>query len=73
MKPLDDLEGTMSKWIEMANLLLNIIHFQQTGNWTGYLHAIREFLPTIREFLPWCFVLNRQNYARDLSYHLVDM
>ena len=70
MKSLDDLEGTMSKWIEsyieMVNLLLNIIHFQRTGNWTGYLQAIHEFLP-------WCFALNRQNYAHDLSYHLVDM
>ena len=70
MKPLNSLQGDMSKWIEsfieMVNLLLNIIHFQRIGNWEGYLQAIDEFLQ-------WCFALNRHNYARNLSYHLMDM
>ena len=70
MKTLQSLNGDMSKWvesfIEMVNLLLNIIHFQRVGNWEGYLQALHEFLP-------WCFALNRQNYARDLSYHVMDM
>ena len=62
--------GDMSNWIQslinMIDILLNMIHFQGTGNWEGYLQAIRKFLP-------WCFVLNRQNYARNLRYHYVDM
>ena len=50
----------------MIDWMLNAIHFQRTGNYEGYLQ-------TLRNFLPWCFVLNRINYARNLSYHLIDM
>ena len=39
---------------------------QRVGNWEGYLHCLEEFLP-------WCFALNRHNYARDLSYYLISM
>ena len=62
--------GDMSNWIQslinMIDILLNMIHFQRIGNWEGYLQAIRKFLP-------WCFVLNRHNYAVNLRYHYVDM
>ena len=62
--------GDMSKWvqslIDMIDILLNIVHFQRIGNWDGYPQVIRKFLP-------WCFPLNRHNYARNLSYHYVDM
>ena len=50
----------------MINILLNMIHFQRIGNWEGCLQAIQKFLP-------WCFVLNRHNYARNLSYQYVGM
>ena len=62
--------GEMANWmqslIDMIDILLNCIHFQRIGNWEGYLQAIKEFLP-------WCFALNRHNYARNLSYHYIDM
>ena len=70
MKVLENAKGNMAKWVEsfidMVDLLLNIIHFQRTGNWEGYLQALDEFIP-------WCFALNRHNYARNLSYHYLDM
>jgi hypothetical protein len=70
MKLTPPMIGGMATWmdsyIEMVDLLLNIIHFQRTGNWEGFLEAIDEFLP-------WCFGLNRQNYARNMSYFYVDM
>ena len=70
LKSLTNLPGEMAKWIdsflEMVNLLLNIIHFQRIGNWEGYLQCLDEFLP-------WCFALNRHNYARDLSFYVMDM
>ena len=59
-----------SKWvqsfIDLIDILLNIVHLQRIGNWDGYLQAIRMFLPR-------CFALNRHNYARNLSYHYVNM
>ena len=70
MKLTPPLPGTMSAWmdslIDMVDLLLIVIHFQRTGNWEGYLQ-------TLDEFLPWCFALNRHNYARNMSYYYVDM
>ena len=63
------LDGDMSKWMDsllsMIDLLLNLIFFQHTCNWKGYLEAIHTFLP-------WHFALNRHNYARKLSYFYVD-
>ena len=59
---------TYSCWIElyleMVNLLLNVIKFQRTGNWNG-------FLQDIRNFLPFCFAMNRHIYARNLSYYFI--
>ena len=70
MRANTSLMGDMAAWmdslIEMIDLLLNTIHFQRIGKWESYLAAIDEFLP-------WCFSLNRQNYAQNLSYFYADM
>ena len=50
----------------MVTLFLNTIYAQRTGNWNGFLQCIREFLP-------YCFSLNCQNYARNLSCYYIDM
>ena len=50
----------------MVDILINLIHFQRSGNWCGFLELIYMFLP-------YCFSLNRQNYSRDLSYYYIDM
>ena len=63
-------KGDMAFWIDsfldMVNLLLNVIHFQRTSIWDGYLEVIYQFLP-------YCFALNRNKYARNLSYFYLDM
>ena len=56
----------MNIYLDMVNMMLNLIHFQRIGNWEGYLEAIREFLP-------YCFSLNWHNYVRNLSYYYVHM
>ena len=50
----------------MVYLLVNIIKFQRTGNWNGFLQAILNFLP-------FCFAMDRHNYARNLSYYVISM
>ena len=64
LKLLPVLEGDSCMWLElflkMVDILINLIHFQRTGNWSGFLELIYMFIP-------YSFSLNRQNYARDLS------
>ena len=33
----------MHGYLEIINMMLNLIHFQRIGNWDGYLEVIREF------------------------------
>ena len=70
LKPILFIPGDMSCWIEpyleMVNLLLIVIKFQRTGNWNGFLQALRNFLP-------FCFAMNRHNYACNLSYYFISM
>ena len=70
IRPLVRSSGDMAfyfhLYLDMVDLLFNIIYFQQSGNWSGYFQAIAEFLP-------FCSSLNRQNYARNLSYYYVCM
>ena len=61
-----DMACWMDLYLDMVNLLLNMICFQRTGNWRG-------FLQTIGEFIPFCFSLNRHNYARNLPYYYMQM
>ena len=53
-------------FLSMIILLINMIFFQQTGNWKGYLEDVYEFIL-------WCLLLNWQHYARDLSLFYVDL
>ena len=55
-----DLANFFEHHLDMVNLLLNMIQFQRTSNWEGYIEAIRKFLP-------YRFSCNRHNYARNLS------
>ena len=52
--------------LDMVTLFLNTIYASRTGNWNGFFQCIREFLP-------YCFSLNRQNYARNLSCYYIHM
>ena len=53
-------------WILTLKWLTCYIHFLRTDNWKGYWEVLFDFLP-------YCFCLNRQNYARNLSYYYVHM
>ena len=61
-----DMSFWMDMYLEMVNVMLNMVHFQRIGTWNGYLQALGEFLP-------YCFSLNRHNYARSLSYYCMQM
>ena len=60
----------MATWIdfflEMVQLMLNTVHFYRIGNWD-------ELQEALFNFLPYWFALNRNKYARNLSYFYVDM
>ena len=56
----------MDTYIKMVNMLLNYIYFLRTGNWKRYLDVLFDSLP-------YCFHLNRQSYAQNLSYYYVYM
>ena len=40
-----DLANFFEYYLDMVNLLLNIMRFQRTNNWEGYIEAIIKFLP----------------------------
>lgn len=62
VKQLQSLNGDMAKWINsFLDMLLNMIHFQRSGNWSGFMEKVYKFLP-------YCFDQNRQNYSKNLSY-----
>ena len=37
-----DLENFFEHYLDIVNLLLNMIHFQRTNNWEGYIEKIRK-------------------------------
>ena len=66
LKLTSGLSCYLELYLDMVTLLLNTIYAQRTGNWKGFLQCIREFLP-------YCFSLNCQNYARNLSHYYIHM
>ena len=58
----NDLRTLTLKWLTYCLT----IYFLRTGNWKGHLEVLFDFLP-------YCFCLNCQNYARNLSYYYVHM
>ena len=53
-------------YLEMCELMLNLIYASRTGSWEFYLSCIEEVIP-------WAFACDRQNYARYLVPFLNDM
>ena len=51
---------------ELELLLLKFVRSIRTGNFKLYIQVLTDILP-------WCFVLDHQNYARWLSVHVRDM
>ena len=53
-------------YLELCELVFNLIYATRTGNWTLYVSCNEEVIP-------WCFAYDRQNYARYLIPFLNDM
>ena len=53
-------------YVDMAEILLGLIRADREGDW--YLH-----LASIRNMLPWCFALDKTNYARYLPLYYAQM
>ena len=53
-------------YLDICELLFNLIYATRTGNWELYLACIEEIIP-------WTFAYDRQNYARYLMPYLDDM
>ena len=53
-------------FIEMTEVLLNLIHATRSRNWDLYIE-------TVRSTLPWFFAYDRQNYSRYLTAYYCDL
>ena len=53
-------------FLEMCELLFNIIFATRSGHWSLYLMSLRQALP-------WCFAYDRPNYSRYLTAHYQDL
>ena len=53
-------------FLEMCELLLNIIYATRSGNWSLYLASLRQALP-------WFFAYDRTNYLRYLTAYFRDL
>ena len=61
-----DLVKFWLSYLEICELVLNLIYATRTRNWTPYLSCIEEVIP-------WCFAYDHQNYAKYLIPFLNDM
>jgi hypothetical protein len=53
-------------YIDMVELLIGLIRSNREGNWFLYMACIQQMIP-------WCFALDKINYARYLSVNYADM
>ena len=53
-------------YLDMWELFLCIIYETRSGDWELYVESIRSILP-------WVFAYDRQNYARYLTLHFMDL
>ena len=61
-----DLEKFWLTYLDLSELLLNLVFGTRSGNWGLYLSCIEEVIP-------WPFAYDRQKYARSLLPFLNDM
>ncbi|CAB4007601.1 Hypothetical predicted protein [Paramuricea clavata] len=61
-----DLAKFWITYLQLCELLLDLINATRTGNWELYLFCIEAVIP-------WTFAYDRQNYARYLIPYLNDM
>lgn len=66
---IDDTVPTASLWlsyIDMIEIILDLIRASREGNWNLHISAIRRMIP-------WCFAYDKHNYARYLAIYLAQM
>ena len=61
-----DLARFWLSYLELCELMLNLIYATRTGSWELYLSCMEEVIP-------WTFAYDRQNHARYLVPFLKDM
>lgn len=55
-----------NSFLSIVENVLTILYATRTGDWVLYVESIRRLLP-------WTFAYDRQNYARYLTLHLMEM
>ena len=53
-------------YLDIVDIMLNILRASREGNWDLHLSAIHDMIP-------WCFAYDKHNYARYLSTYYNDM
>ena len=61
-----DLSCFWMSYIDMVELMLNLLRASREGNWKLHLQAIHDLIP-------WCFAYDNLNYARYLSAYYDEM
>ncbi|KAG1650788.1 hypothetical protein GQR58_027743 [Nymphon striatum] len=61
-----DLQKFWFSYLNMVELLLNLIYAQRAGDWILHLECVKKVVP-------WAFAYDRHNYARYLQPYLSDM
>ena len=61
-----DLVKFRLSYLDLFELVFNLIYATRTGNWTLYVSCIEEVIP-------WCFAYDREKYARYLISFLNNM
>ena len=66
LRSQESLSSFWVSYIDMIEILLNLIRASREGNWMLHLAAIRNIIP-------WCFAYDKINYARFLTYYYATM
>ena len=70
LKDVKENRGQLSQfwmqYVDLVEILLGLLRADREGNW--YLH-----LSCIRRMIPWCFAMDKINYARYLSVYYAQM
>ena len=61
-----ELSAFWMSYVDIVNLMLDIVRASREGNWSLHMQCIRSMIP-------WCFAYDCSNYARYLPVYLTHM
>jgi hypothetical protein len=61
-----DLAGFWMSYIDLVDIMLDLLRSTREGDWKLHLSAIHRMIP-------WCFAYDKQNYAKYLSTYYAEM